>query len=108
MDFNTFQSTSRKTAIYPPEYGVMYTALGLCSEAGEVVDKLKKVIRDQDGDMRDSDTEAIAKELGDVLWYVSNLAYELGLSLEYIAETNCSKLADRMERDSLSGSGDDR
>ena len=109
MDFNTYQQRSRTTALYP-EVGrnPIYPTLGLCGESGEVADKVKKVIRDRQGHFDPDTRDAIELELGDVLWYVAQLASELGLSLEGIAEANLAKLASRSARDRISGSGDNR
>jgi NTP pyrophosphatase (non-canonical NTP hydrolase) len=82
--------------------------LGLVGEAGEVADKLKKVIRDHGGVLTDPVRDAVAKELGDVLWYLSVLAYELDYDLNTIAQDNLDKLASRQERGVISGSGDNR
>ena len=109
MDFKKYQEKSRKTAIYP-EAGknFIYPTLGLAGESGEVAEKIKKVIRDKNGVIDDETRELIKKELGDVLWYVSQIASELGLSLDEIAENNIEKLFSRMNRGKLSGSGDNR
>lgn len=106
MTFNDYQLAARGTAIYPTP--ITYPALGLCGESGEVAEKVKKYLRDDGGKMTDERREAIAKELGDVLWYVSNLASDLDLTLENIAAANLSKLASRKERGQLQGSGDSR
>lgn len=82
---------------------IIYPTLGLCGEAGEVAEKIKKFKRD--GVL---DTKEVAKELGDVLWYVANLAGDLGYTLSQIAQMNVEKLTDRAERNVLSGSGDNR
>lgn len=109
MDFKEYQEKSRKTAVYPDkDNNFIYPTLGLSGEAGEVSEKIKKVIRDKEGIIDDETREAIKKELGDVLWYVSQIATELGLSLDYIAEKNIEKLYSRMERGKLNGSGDNR
>lgn len=108
MDFNAYQVMARTTAKYPAEAGLAYTSLGLCSEAGEVADKLKKLIRDGDGVADSAFYEAVAKELGDVLWYVANIAWEIDYNLNDIADMNYQKLKDRYERNVISGSGDDR
>lgn len=108
MHINDYQFVSRRTAIYPEKQGVVYCVLGLVGESGEIADKLKKVVRDKNNQLGEVEVLAFAKELGDVLWYLSNLAYELGFSLEEIAQMNIDKLQSRMERDKLSGSGDDR
>lgn len=113
LSFSEYQLQSGDTAIYPGagEAGMdalTYTALGLGNEAGEVQGKLKKVMRDADGVITDEHRKALADELGDVLWYASQLASELGYSLEGIARMNLSKLRSRKERNTLSGSGDTR
>jgi NTP pyrophosphatase (non-canonical NTP hydrolase) len=109
MNFQEYQEKSRKTAIYPDAgNNIVYPSLGLCGETGEVAEKMKKVIRDDGGIVSDEKKEEIKKELGDVLWYVSQLASELNLSFDEIAEGNINKLYDRMERNKLGGSGDDR
>ncbi len=86
----------------------MAQVLGLCGESGEVAEKFKKLIRDQHGQLSEQDRQAIIKELGDVLWYVTSLAHLLGSSLEEVARINNQKLASRRDRDQLHGSGDDR
>lgn len=109
MDFKEYQEKSRKTALYPDlGNNFVYPTLGLSGEAGEVAEKIKKVIRDKGGVIDDVTREEIKKELGDVLWYVSQLATELGLTLDGIAENNIEKLYSRMDRGVLHGSGDNR
>jgi len=103
MLFNEYQQKAIKTAIYPKEYKIIYPALGLCGEAGEVAEKVKKWLRD--GEINDRD---IALELSDCLWYIANLAEDLGYDLEEIAQMNLDKLADRKKRGVLRGSGDHR
>ena len=106
MDLNFYQSKAKSTAIYPMSASVLYPALGLAGETGEVCEKLKKRIRDKvDEDVFLND---IKKELGDVLWYVANLACDLNLTLDEIAILNLRKLEDRQKRGKLKGSGDDR
>ncbi len=85
-----------------------YPALGLAGEAGEVAEHAKKAIRDDAGNVSDERRAAMSKELGDVLWYVAQLATELELSLEEIAAQNLEKLLSRQQRGVLSGDGDDR
>ena len=109
MDFSEYQSLSRRTATYPHAGADMtYPALGLCGEAGEVAEKVKKTIRDDDGILSDERREALSRELGDVLWYLAQLATEAGLELESIAADNLDKLLSRQDRGVLRGSGDDR
>lgn len=103
MNFEEYQKKAISTAIYPEKYRIIYPTLGLCGEAGEVAEKVKKSIRDGIDIYED-----IVKELGDVLWYIANLSYDLGISLDHIAQTNIEKLASRKSRNKLQGSGDNR
>ena len=86
----------------------MQNVLGISDEAGEVLGKFKKWIRDQDADFSKLDTEAITKEMGDVLWYLAVVAEDMGVSLDDIAQENLNKLASRKTRNTLRGSGDNR
>lgn len=109
MNFEEYQKKSRLTARYPnADENYIYPTLGLAGEAGEVAEKIKKVIRDKEGKIDDETREAIKKELGDVLWYISQLATELKIPLEQVATGNLAKLYDRMERGKLNGDGDNR
>jgi NTP pyrophosphatase (non-canonical NTP hydrolase) len=108
VDLSEYQRRSRRTAAYPREAWLAYPALGLAGEAGEVAEHVKKAIRDDGGDVGDERKAAMAKELGDVLWYVAQIATELGLDLDQIAEQNLAKLLSRQQRGVLSGSGDER
>ncbi len=108
MDLSEYQRQSRRTAEYPREAWLAYPALGLAGEAGEVAEHAKKAIRDDAGKIGDERRAAMSKELGDVLWYVAQLASELDLSLDDIAKQNLEKLFSRQARGVLSGSGDDR
>jgi NTP pyrophosphatase (non-canonical NTP hydrolase) len=108
MDLSEYQRQSRSTAEYPREAWLAYPALGLAGEAGEVAEHAKKAIRDDAGKISDERKAAMSKELGDVLWYVAQLATELGLDLDDIAGQNLEKLLSRQARGVLSGSGDDR
>ena len=109
MDFNLYQQGARATARYPQVgSNPIYPTLGLCGEAGEVADKVKKVIRDDDGVFSESVRESLKLELGDVLWYVAQLASELGFDLDSIARANLEKLASRAARNVIAGSGDQR
>ena len=109
MEMNSYQDAARKTAAYPDVgRNPNYPTLGLTGEAGEVADKVKKVIRDRGG-VFDADTrEAIKLELGDVLWYVAQLASELGYDLNEVANANLQKLSSRAARGRIGGSGDQR
>jgi NTP pyrophosphatase (non-canonical NTP hydrolase) len=97
---------ARKFSIYPERMKIMYPALGLAGEAGEVADKVKKIYRDGRDDARFKGD--IAREIGDVLWYCSALADDLGFSLQQIAEMNIYKLSCRMNKGTIVGDGDDR
>ena len=108
MDFIEYQTLARTTAIYPKKYSIIYPTLGLCGEAGETSEKIKKWLRGGGESLTDEQLQLIRKELGDVLWYAANLAEDLGLSLDEIARENIEKLFDRKERGVLHGSGDIR
>lgn len=104
--FAEYQLAARKTAVYPEEHRIVYPAFGLASEAGEVCDKIKKALR---GDFETGlNYEGLKKELGDVLWYISILAEDLGFSLQEVAQANVEKLADRERDGTIKGSGDER
>lgn len=109
MTFEEYQTKSRKTAIYPDlGSNISYPTLGLANEAGEVAGKVKKVFRDNAGVVSQEQRDAIASEIGDVLWYCAQLATELDTSLADIASHNIDKLYSRMDRGVLGGSGDTR
>lgn len=108
MTLDEYQRHALETAIYPAESRIVYPTLGLTGEAGEVADKVKKVIRDGHRDFTPEKKAEIMKEIGDVLWYCATLSHDLGYSLEEVAQTNVDKLRSRMERNRLSGSGDNR
>ena len=109
MDISEYQRRSRATAVYPDAGdNLAYPALGLCGEAGEAAEKVKKAMRDDGGVLTEDRREALAAELGDVLWYVAQLATEAGLDLDTIAGENLAKLLSRQERGVLQGSGDTR
>lgn len=113
MSLDEYQTEASEFAFY--EHDLLYPVLGLNGEAGEVAEKVKKLMRDkevftEDGetDIDHDDKQAIAYELGDVLWYVANIANDIDYSLEEIAVMNLEKLNDRRQRNSLRGSGDNR
>ena len=109
MELNEYQRMASKTAIYPEEHALTYPALGLAGEAGEVANKVKKLIRDGiDPDTIDAKRGEIADEVGDVLWYIAALCMGLGVGLEDVARGNLHKLADRQRRGKIEGSGDTR
>lgn len=111
MTFNNYQTNASRTAFYPrvfPNQGLYYTALGLAGEAGEVANKIKKIMRDNGGKLEKEAKADLYSELGDVLWYCATMADELGVNLEDVAKSNLIKLADRLKRDKIKGSGDNR
>ena len=108
MDFQDYQHKAQETAIYPDSYKIIYPALGLAEEAGEVCGKLKKVIRDKHGIFLAQDVGEIKKEIGDVLWYLAALCTDLEIRLEDVALLNIEKLKKRKEEGCLGGSGDNR
>lgn len=108
MEINEYQALALETAIYPEQYKILYPALGLAGEAGEAADKVKKMIRDDNGEVSEERRHAIALEIGDVLWYCATLANDLRYSLEEIARMNYEKLKSRKERGKIGGSGDER
>ena len=109
MDFDDYQIEARKTAIYPnKDENFIYPTLGLVGESGEVAEKIKKILRDKNGIFDYESKLALKKELGDVLWYLSNLCDELDFSLSDVANENLEKLNLRLSKGKISGSGDDR
>jgi NTP pyrophosphatase (non-canonical NTP hydrolase) len=109
LDFNAYQEAAARTgAVVATDHPIVYPTLGLANEAGEVAGKVKKIFRDRQGMITEADREALALELGDVLWYLSEICTRLGLRLEDIAAGNIAKLADRASRGVLTGEGDRR
>lgn len=108
MELNDYQKAALSTAIYPNDGNISYLALAICGEAGELADKVKKVLRDKDSNFTETDKRALALELGDVMWYAANIAYVLGYDLSEIAQMNREKVAERIERGTLHGDGDYR
>lgn len=108
LTFDSYQAAAGTTRTNP-DLNIDYFALGLCGEAGEVAEKIKKAIRDGRSVMVDADwARSLALELGDVLWYLSQLATEIGYPLSYIAKWNIDKIEDRKARGVQHGSGDNR
>lgn len=115
MDMNDYQDKAIKTAIYPEHgwvNGLAYTVLGMCGEAGELANKVKKLMRDLNIERVEEIPYEKRKELlaeaGDVLWYLAAFAWELDYSLTAMASENLSKLAGRADNDTLHGDGDNR
>ena len=103
LDMEEYQKSAAETAIYSSKHAVIYPALGLAAEAGEVANKVKKILRDGDFDRK-----AIADEIGDCLWYIAALCRDLNVNMNDVARANLSKLQDRQKRGVISGSGDNR
>ena len=109
MTFEEYEKLAAKTAIYPKRgNNLFYPVLGLSGEAGEVAEKFKKLIRDKNYQLDEEFKDAVKKELGDVLWYIAAICFELGISMEDVAKTNIEKLAKRQRHNTLHGEGDDR
>lgn len=109
MNLNDYQTKALGTAVYKTwDQQLVCTTLGLTGEAGEVAEKVKKLIRDQDSQVTEAFKDGVKKELGDVLWYLSTLSHTLGFTLEDVALANLEKLASRKDRGVLQGSGDHR
>ncbi|PIP68887.1 hypothetical protein CO033_00905 [Candidatus Nomurabacteria bacterium CG_4_9_14_0_2_um_filter_32_10] len=110
MKLKEYQKKALITAFHPKKYKVIYPALGLGNESGEVMGKIKKWLRGDDGKgkMSKERKESLKEELGDVLWYLAVLAHDLGISLDDIAKTNIDKLQSRKKRGKLKGDGDKR
>jgi len=108
-NFNAYQRESRRTwNLVQTDHPIVYPTLGLVNEAGELAGKIKKIFRDKAGVISEADREALKHELGDVLWYMAQIATELDISLQEIAEANMEKLLSRLERGKIGGDGDNR
>lgn len=108
MDFDEYQGKAVGTAIYGVGHKVVYPALGMANEAGEALGKIKKVLRDHNGEFTPELSKAIADEVGDTLWYMAALLRDLGVSFDTVAQNNIKKLEDRQKRGVIGGSGDNR
>ena len=108
MTFEEYGDKASNTRVYDRKWNIMYPALKLCGEAGEVAEKIGKWYRDKDGKPTVDDIVSVGKELGDVLWYINALAKDLGLELEDVAVGNLNKLKSRADRGMVGGAGDDR
>lgn len=109
MDFNEYQKKAWETAIYPNKgNNIYYPALGIGGESGEVLEKIKKILRDENLKITEEKIEEIKKEIGDLLWYLAALSTELKINLNEIAEKNILKLNSRKERNKIHDSGDNR
>lgn len=104
-----YEKLAMESAMYPNRgSNLYYPALGLGGEAGEVLEKIKKLMRDKEGLVDDEFRQALKKELGDVAWYLAAICYETKLSLRDVLQANIDKLNSRLERGKITGSGDDR
>lgn len=111
MDFNEYQRLATRTATFEgkqKEYQMLYVTLGIAGESGEIAEKIKKTLRNDDGVISAEKREAIKQEIGDVLWYLSQLARILDVPFEECASANIAKLADRSERGVIKSQGDNR
>ncbi len=114
MTFNEYQKKSRKTALYTNidkniiGNHILYPTLGLAGETGEFIEKIKKIIRNKNGVFDEQDKETLKYELGDILWYLAQLATDLDLGLDDIAESNLNKLLSRLQRNTINSEGDNR
>ena len=107
-DLDMYQQVAKTTAIYPREQAIIYPTLGLTGEAGEVANKVKKIIRDGTIENHEGHIQQISSEIGDCLWYISELADDIGVKLSDIANSNLEKLENRKKKGTIHGSGDDR
>lgn len=112
MKLDEYQEQAKRSDIFEvcalSEVGFIEKVMGLAGEAGEVVDKFKKILRDKSGVMTDEDKEAVIKELGDVMWYVASISRYIGVPLSEVAAKNIKKLDGRLKRGTVHGSGDER
>ena len=107
-DLDMYQQVAKTTAIYPREQAIIYPTLGLTGEAGEVANKVKKIIRDGTNKNNENLVQEISAEIGDCLWYIAVLADDVGIKLSDIANANLEKLANRKKNNTIHGSGDTR
>ena len=107
-DLDMYQKVALTTAIYPREQAIIYPTLGLTGEAGEVANKVKKIIRDGSDSKDEKLVSEIKAEIGDCLWYIAVLADDFDIKLSDIASANIEKLALRQKNNTIHGSGDDR
>ncbi len=111
MTFKEYQEQAIHTLLYPGSgdiMGLLYVVLGINGEAGEMAEKVKKILRDSNGQVSEEKRQQLILELGDVLWYAAATAYELGTTLEEVAQRNVDKLSSRHTRGKIQGSGDNR
>ena len=107
-DLDMYQKVAKTTAIYPREQAIIYPTLGLTGEAGEVANKVKKIIRDGTNKNDEGLVQDLSAEIGDCLWYIAVLADDIGIKLSDIASSNLIKLENRKKKGTIHGSGDER
>lgn len=108
MKASDYQLWTDRTALYPKDAGVVYTTIGLANEAGEVLGVVKKMMRDDNNVLTEEKRAKLIAEVGDVCWYLARVCTELGVSMEDVFDINVAKLEDRLKRDVIKGSGDNR
>lgn len=112
MELNEYQKKAAKYDLFEvvdvKEVGFLEKVLGLVGEAGETADKIKKILRDKNGEVSDEDRDLVVKELGDTLWYIAAISRYLGVGLSEVAQGNIEKLESRYQRNKLHGEGDKR
>ena len=107
-DLDMYQQVAKTTAIYPREQAIIYPTLGLTGEAGEVANKVKKIIRDGSNKNDEGLVQDLSAEIGDCLWYIAVLADDIGIKLSDIASSSLIKLENRKKKGTIHGSGDKR
>lgn len=108
MNLNEYQDAALETAVFADDLSIIYPCMGLANEAGEVLGKVKKALRDNNREFDEETCRKIADELGDVAWYLAASARGVGFTLDQICQMNIDKLRDRKERNVIHGSGDNR
>ena len=108
LDFKEYEKVAMSTKVGWNNNEILYPLIGMCGETGEVADKIKKVLRDKNGDFSEDDRIEILKEIGDTLWYMTALCHDLGYSLEDAANINLSKIVKRRAENTIHGEGDNR
>jgi NTP pyrophosphatase (non-canonical NTP hydrolase) len=110
MTLDEYQKRALQTAVFNDDEfkDTAHWVFGITGEAGEIAEKMKKIIRDKDGIINKADKQELVKEVGDVLWYLAVFAKQLNVSFEEIGRVNLDKLQSRKDRDVIKGSGDNR
>ncbi len=110
MTLDEYQKEALVTAVFHDDEfkDLAHWVFGISGEAGEISEKIKKIIRDKNGVVSKEDKTELIKEMGDVLWYLAVLAKHLGYDFEEVGQSNIKKLRDRQARGKIHGSGDNR